>query len=84
MLGAVLYAHQEMQVVIMAIEELVREAGKPRWEWQPPAINEPLYAALQAAFADEVAGRLSHHRQEPAPRPTRSTARAGHRGADRQ
>ena len=55
MLGAVLYAHQEMQVVIMAIEELVREAGKPRWEWQPPAINEPLYAALQAAFADEVA-----------------------------
>jgi polyribonucleotide nucleotidyltransferase len=30
MLGAVLYAHQEMQVVIKAIEELVAEAGKPK------------------------------------------------------
>ena len=36
MLGAVLYAHQEMQTVINAINELVSEAGKPRWEWKAP------------------------------------------------
>ncbi len=30
MLGAVLYAHQEMQVVIQAVESLAADAGKPR------------------------------------------------------
>ena len=35
MLGAVLFAHQEMQVAIAAIEELKAEAGKPVWEWTP-------------------------------------------------
>ena len=32
MLGAVLFAHQEMQVVIKAVAELAAEAGKPAWE----------------------------------------------------
>jgi len=48
MLGAVLFAHQEMQVVIQAINELVAEAGKPRWDWQPAAVNEELLAAVEA------------------------------------
>ncbi|MEE4203395.1 MAG: polyribonucleotide nucleotidyltransferase [Halieaceae bacterium] len=48
MLGAVLYAHQEMQTVIQAINELVAEAGKPRWEWEAPAVNEELKAAVAA------------------------------------
>jgi polyribonucleotide nucleotidyltransferase len=47
MLGAVLYAHQEMQVVIKAVEELAAEAGKPRWDWQAPAIDEDLLAAVE-------------------------------------
>ncbi|MGI9274680.1 MAG: polyribonucleotide nucleotidyltransferase [Endozoicomonas sp.] len=33
MLGAVLFAHQEYQVAITAIEELAAEAGKSRWDW---------------------------------------------------
>jgi polyribonucleotide nucleotidyltransferase len=49
MLGAVLFAHQEMQTVINAINELVAEAGKPRWEWQAPEADEELVAAVQAA-----------------------------------
>ena len=32
MLGAVLFAHQEMQAVINAINELKAEAGKPAWD----------------------------------------------------
>jgi len=48
MLGAVLYAHQEMQTVIKAINELVEEAGKPRWDWQAAPINEALKAAVEA------------------------------------
>jgi len=47
MLGAVLYAHQEMQVVIQAINELVAEAGKTKWEWETPAVNEELLAAVE-------------------------------------
>tara|TARA_B110000503_G_scaffold37745_3_gene61765 strand:- start:28811 stop:30970 length:2160 start_codon:yes stop_codon:yes gene_type:complete len=48
MLGAVLYAHQEMQVVIQAINELVAEAGKPRWEWTAAAVNEELLVAVES------------------------------------
>lgn len=40
MLGAVMFAHREMQVVIQAIDELVQEAGKPVWDWQLTALNE--------------------------------------------
>lgn len=42
MLGAVLFAHQEMQVIITAIKELAAEAGKPAWDWQPEPTNEEL------------------------------------------
>lgn len=48
MLGAVLYAHQEMQVVIKAVQELAAEAGKPRWDWQAPTVNEELLNAVEA------------------------------------
>ncbi len=54
MLGAVLYAHQEMQAVIQAIDELVAEAGKPRWDWQPPAVNAELVAAVEAQVREAL------------------------------
>ena len=47
MLGAVLFAHQEMQAVIQAINELVAEAGKPRWGWEPADVNEQLMSAVE-------------------------------------
>ena len=37
MLGAVVYGHEQMKVVIQAIDELVRDGGKPEVEWEPPA-----------------------------------------------
>ena len=42
MLGAVMYGHEQMQVAIRAIEELVAEAGATRWDWQPPQQDEAL------------------------------------------
>jgi len=54
MLGAVLFAHQEMQVVIQAIKELKAEAGKPDWEWQVEAENEALTSALADKFTDGI------------------------------
>ncbi len=53
MLGAVLFAHQEMQVVIEAIKSLAADAGKPTWEWEAPAVNQALYDDISnAASAD--------------------------------
>jgi len=54
MLGAVLFGHQEMQVAISAINELVAEAGKPRWDWQPPEENVALKTAMAEAFEAKV------------------------------
>ena len=54
MLGAVLFAHQEMQAVINVIEELAAEAGKPRWEWQAEEKNVELVSALSEAVADDL------------------------------
>ena len=50
MLGAVLYAHQEMQVVISAINELKAEAGKEPWDWQPSEENTTLKNAISEKF----------------------------------
>jgi polyribonucleotide nucleotidyltransferase len=46
MLGAVVFGHREMQSAIRAIRELVAEAGKPRWNWQPPADNAELASGV--------------------------------------
>ncbi|MGO1762040.1 MAG: polyribonucleotide nucleotidyltransferase [Halomonadaceae bacterium] len=54
MLGAVLFGHQEMQVAIGAINELVAEAGKPRWEWQKAEENQALKTAMSDAFEAKV------------------------------
>ncbi|HAI16439.1 MAG: polyribonucleotide nucleotidyltransferase [Pseudohongiellaceae bacterium] len=54
MLGAVLYAHQEMQVVINAIEELKAEVGKPAWEWEAPPENAELKTAITEKYAAGV------------------------------
>jgi len=40
MLGAVVFGHEQGNIAINAIHELVREAGKPVWDWQPPAKDE--------------------------------------------
>jgi polyribonucleotide nucleotidyltransferase len=59
MLGAVVFGHEQMQAAIQAIHELAEAAGKPAWDWQPPAKDEALVARvaglaeadLRSAFA---------------------------------
>jgi polyribonucleotide nucleotidyltransferase len=46
MLGSVVFGHQQMQAAVKAIKELVAKAGKPRWQWEPPAANAELASAL--------------------------------------
>ena len=54
MLGAVLFAHQEMQTVVKAIDELVEETGKPRWDWSATDVNEELRAQVEAAAGADL------------------------------
>jgi len=55
MLGAVVFGHQQMQVAINAINELKAQAGKPAWDWQPPAAN----TTLESAVATQAKAALS-------------------------
>lgn len=59
MLGAVLFAHQEMQTAVSAIKEFAAEIGKPRWEWQAETVNAELMGAIKADFADAIAEAYS-------------------------
>lgn len=55
MLGAVLFAHQEMQAVIAAVNEFKAEAGKPAWEWEAEAENTALIDAVSSQFGAQIA-----------------------------
>lgn len=56
MLGAVVFGHEQMQIAIDAIHELVREGGKPEWDWQPAPKNEALIARVtELAHGDLLA-----------------------------
>lgn len=46
MLGAVVFGHEQMKVVIDAIHELVRDGGKPEVDWAPAPKNETLLARV--------------------------------------
>ncbi len=47
MLGAVVFGHEQGKIAINAIHELVRDAGKPVWDWKAPAKDEALIAKVQ-------------------------------------
>ncbi|MFQ5486944.1 MAG: polyribonucleotide nucleotidyltransferase [Gammaproteobacteria bacterium] len=55
MLDAVLFGHQQQQVVIEAINELAREAGVTPWDWQASAEDEALKAAVAQAGKADIA-----------------------------
>ncbi|MFD2753027.1 polyribonucleotide nucleotidyltransferase [Comamonas terrae] len=46
MLGAVVFGHEQGKIAINAIHDLVREGGKPVWDWTPPAKDEALIAKV--------------------------------------
>lgn len=65
MLGAVMFAHKEMQTVIQMIKELATEAGKPAWEWTAPALNELVQKrVIELAEADLTQAYQIRDKQE--------------------
>lgn len=65
MLGAVSFGHQQMQVAIEAINSLVEEAGKPAWDWQPPAKNEALIACIRELAFDGLKAAYDIRQKQP-------------------
>ncbi len=65
MLGAVVYGHEQMQVAIKAIDELVEMAGKPAWDWSSAPKNDALIARVNAlAEADMRAAYALRNKQQ--------------------
>ncbi len=54
MLEAVWFGHEQMQVVIKAINEFVDEAGNEGWDWKPAAKNEAAENAVAEAIKADV------------------------------
>jgi polyribonucleotide nucleotidyltransferase len=55
MLGAVMFGHEQMQLAINAINELVKDAGVQPWAWQPPVEDGALKNTLQTEFGPLIA-----------------------------
>jgi polyribonucleotide nucleotidyltransferase len=54
MLGAVVFGHEQMQVVIKAINEMVDEIGVPEYNWEAPAKDEQLIARMSQLAEAEL------------------------------
>ena len=54
MLGGVVFGHEQGNIAIAAINELVRDAGKPAWDWQPPAKDEAFIAKVNALAEESL------------------------------
>lgn len=54
MLGAVVYGHEQMQVVIQLISELAAEAGKDAWDWVAPEPDTALIEKVASLAAADI------------------------------
>jgi len=54
MLGAVVFGHTQGAIAINAIHDLVRDAGKPMWDWKPAAKDEALIAKIDVLAKDKL------------------------------
>ena len=54
MLNALSFGHSEMQVAIRAIQELVKAAGKPSWDWEALPIDQRLVDLVAEQYEREL------------------------------
>jgi polyribonucleotide nucleotidyltransferase len=59
MLGAVMYGHEQMRVVIDAIRELAKEVGTQPWDWQPPQVDKALEQSVASMAEQAIADAYS-------------------------
>ncbi len=54
MLSAVVFGHEQGNIAINAINDLVREAGKPEWTWEAPVRDEGLIAKVEGLGKEKL------------------------------
>ena len=54
MLGAVMYAHEQFQVVIDSVAEFAKEVGGSPREWVAPEENESLLGSIKSKFESQI------------------------------
>ena len=54
MLGAVMYAHEQFQVVIDSVAEFAKEVGVSPREWVAPDENESLLSSIKSKFESQI------------------------------
>lgn len=54
MIGGILFAHSQMQVVIEAIMALAEKASKPSWELEPAADHSELLETIRDTFSTQI------------------------------
>ncbi|HIF36601.1 MAG TPA: polyribonucleotide nucleotidyltransferase [Candidatus Thioglobus sp.] len=54
MLGAVMYAHEQFQVVIDSVAEFAKEVGISPREWVAPEDNESLLSSIKSKFGNQI------------------------------
>jgi len=59
MLGAVTFGHQAMQVAIDIISDLVKEAGKPSWDWQAEEKDASVANLVTEHFKNDLSAAYS-------------------------
>ena len=65
MLGAVMFGHEQMQVVIQAINEMTDAVGADVWDWTAPAKDEALIVQI-ASLAEIELGKAYEIRSKQA------------------
>ncbi|MCG3730025.1 polyribonucleotide nucleotidyltransferase [Vibrio cincinnatiensis] len=69
MLAAVVYGHDQQQVVINAINEFAAEVATPAWEWQAPeentALKEKIALLAEARFTEayQITEKMARYEQ---------------------
>ncbi len=73
MLGAVVFGHEQGNIAINAIHDLVRDAGKPVWDWRAPAKDDVLIAKVGALAEEKLAAAYQIRNKQARTHATRET-----------
>src|SRR5690349_7934285 len=84
MLGAVVFGHDQGKVAINAIHELVREAGKPVWDWQAPAKDESFIGKVNQLAEQKLRAAYQIRSKQARTQALREATAAVHAGLKEQ
>ena len=63
-LSAIEFGHDCCKKIAAAVRELMKKAGKPKAEYTPPPINQPLYDKIAASIRTELKDALNTQKYE--------------------